>query len=584
MMRPAAIYARVSSDRQKEDHTIASQTQAVMDYATAHGYLVPQDWIFEDEGVSGAVLVRPALEAVRDLAAQGQIEAVLVHSPDRLSRKYAYQVLLIEEFARQGVETTFVKAPRTETPEDQLVVQFQGMIAEYERAQIAERSRRGKRHHARAGSVNVLSGAPYGYRYVRKTEAAGAYYEIIEAEAGVVRLIYEAYTTQGLSINAIARLLNDREIQTRKRISQWERSTVWAILRNPAYKGLACYGKTEARPRQRITRPLRRRSGFAARDSANHERPREDWIEIPVPPLVSAESFDLAQELLVRNKRLSRRRTIEPSLLQGLLVCQSCGYALYRTSTRTSKRRIHYYRCLGSDAYRYPEGARCDNRPIRQDHLDGVVWQEILRLLAAPALIQGELERRLEAAQKASPGKRRKESLEKELKRLQNACDRLLTAYQEDLLSLDELRQRMADLRKRQQTIKAELAPLEAGLIDKDATLRLAQDHERLPLTPAHQRRDAGHRQAPEHHPSPGQGSPGRPSQHNHTPRYSGEYRRIGAGHSHLRVPRHVQPTKPRRLPFAFRESSHRSWRTSTCTMCSICGLMSGAGRRRRAT
>ena len=101
MMRPAAIYARVSSDRQKEDHTIASQTQAVMDYATAHGYLGPQDWIFEDEGVSGAVLVRPALEAVRDLAAQGQIEAVLVHSPDRLSRKYAYQVLLIEEFARQ---------------------------------------------------------------------------------------------------------------------------------------------------------------------------------------------------------------------------------------------------------------------------------------------------------------------------------------------------------------------------------------------------------------------------------------------------------------------------------------------------
>ena len=330
MMRPAAIYARVSSDRQKEDHTIASQTQAVMDYATAHGYLVPQDWIFEDEGVSGAVLVRPALEAVRDLAAQGQIEAVLVHSPDRLSRKYAYQVLLIEEFARQGVETTFVKAPRAETPEDQLVVQFQGMIAEYERAQIAERSRRGKRHHARAGSVNVLSGAPYGYRYVRKTEAAGAYYEIIEAEAGVVRLIYEAYTTQGLSINAIARLLNVREIRTRKRISQWERSTVWAILRNPAYKGLACYGKTEARPRQRITRPLRRRGGFAARDSANHERPREDWIEIPVPPLVSAESFDLAQELLVRNKRI---RDGAPS---SRACCRACWCA-----------RAAVMRCIG---------------------------------------------------------------------------------------------------------------------------------------------------------------------------------------------------------------------------------------------
>ena len=127
------------------------------------------------------------LERVRDLAAAGEIQALLAFAPDRLSRKYAYQVLLIEQLGRHGVEVIFVKAPQTGTPEDQLLLQFQGMIAEYERAQIMERSRRGKRHRAHQGEVNVLSGAPYGYRYVRKSEERAGYYEVIESEAQVVR-------------------------------------------------------------------------------------------------------------------------------------------------------------------------------------------------------------------------------------------------------------------------------------------------------------------------------------------------------------------------------------------------------------
>jgi site-specific DNA recombinase len=184
------------------------------------------------------------------------------------------------------------------------------MIAEYERAQILERSRRGKRHHARLGHVNVLCGAPYGYRYVRKTQETAAYYEIIEEQAVVVRNIYRWYTAGGLSIAAIMRRLNEKRIRTRKGISRWERSTVWAMLRNPAYKGLACFGKTKIAERQRITRPLRLRGGFAQRDSASHERPRQEWIEIPVPAIVSETMFDLAQERLQENKRLSPRRTV----------------------------------------------------------------------------------------------------------------------------------------------------------------------------------------------------------------------------------------------------------------------------------
>jgi len=124
MNKPAAIYARVSSDRQKENRTIASQTAALLDHAATHGYSVPPEWVFQDEGYSGAVLARPGLEALRDLAAEGQIGAALIYSPDRLSRKYAYPVLLAEEFSRCGVELIFLKSPAGATPEDQLVVQF----------------------------------------------------------------------------------------------------------------------------------------------------------------------------------------------------------------------------------------------------------------------------------------------------------------------------------------------------------------------------------------------------------------------------------------------------------------------------
>jgi DNA invertase Pin-like site-specific DNA recombinase len=158
---------------------------------------------------------------VRDLAAEGQIQTVLVYSPDRLSRKYAYQILLIEELARHGVETRFLNAPQGVTAEDQLLVQFQGMIAEYERAQILERSRRGKRHRARAGEISVLSGAPYGYRYICKSDDAPASYAVIDAEARVVRQVYEQYTVAGWSIGAITRWLNDQRVATRKPGARW---------------------------------------------------------------------------------------------------------------------------------------------------------------------------------------------------------------------------------------------------------------------------------------------------------------------------------------------------------------------------
>ena len=454
MKKTAAIYARVSSERQKEEGTIASQTALLLEYAKAHELSVPSEWIFEDEGYSGATLARPGLERLRDLAAEGQIEVVLIYAPDRLSRKYAYQVLLTEEFCRHGVETIFLKSAAAETPEERLMLQFQGMIAEYERAQIAERTRRGKRHRAKAGCVNVLCGAPYGYRYIRKSEHSQAYYEVVEAPAEVVRKIFAWYTQELLSIGAIARRLNEERIPTRSGRGLWERSTVWGMLRNPAYQGSACFGKTEICARQRITRPLRQKGGYSRRCSSSREKERSQWIEIAVPALVSPATFASAQERLAQNKQRSLRNTQEPTLLQGLLVCEQCGYALYRTSTRTTRRQIKYYRCLGSDRYRHLRGPACSCRPIRQDYLDDLVWQEVLRLLRTPQLIQAELERRRTESLNSSAVQQRQEQVSRELTRLGQQMDKLLDAYQEGLIAL-------ADLRKRSPEIKKKLGALE---------------------------------------------------------------------------------------------------------------------------
>src|SRR6202042_2582926 len=215
--------------------------------------------------------------------------------------------------------------------------------------------------------------------------------------------------------------------------------------------GVACFGKTRLSPRAQM-RPQRRRGITTPSNTAGHQRPREEWIEIPAPALVTEESFARAQELLRHNKIRSRRRTITPSVVQGLVGCAKCGYALSRTSTQTSARKIHYYKCIGSDSWRKLGGPVCDNRRfVRQDLLDQIVWAEVIRLLEDPTLIQQELNRRLAAARASDPTKKREQGLQRELIQVGKGIERLLTAYQEELLSIEQLRQRMPALRNREQ-------------------------------------------------------------------------------------------------------------------------------------
>ena len=232
--------------------------------------LLGEEFCFLDDGYSGETLLRPALERLRDVAFAGVLDRIYIHSPDRLARKYAYQVLLVDEFRGCGVDVVFLNRAIGDTPEDNLLLQVQGMIAEYERAKIMERSRRGKRHAARRGSVNVLGGAPYGYRYVCKQEAGGqAYYQVVLEEARVVRQVFDWVGRDGVSMGEVRRRLHAQGTKTQTGKEWWDRSTIWGMLKNTAYIGLCSVRKDTCR-RAAPTNPPAKRAVNTSSQGVQH--------------------------------------------------------------------------------------------------------------------------------------------------------------------------------------------------------------------------------------------------------------------------------------------------------------------------
>ena len=457
----AAIYARVSSEQQAMAHTIASQVAALQARVATDGLALPERMQFLDEGYSGATLVRPALERLRDLIATGAVDRLYVHSPDRLARKYAYQVLLVDEFQRMSVEVIFLNRELGRSPEDDLLLQGQGMMAEYERAKIVERHRRGKLHAARAGAVKVLSGAPYGYRYVDKHVGGGqARYDIVAEEARVVRQIFTWVGEERLTIGEVCRRLIQAQEVTRTGKTVWDRSVVWGILKNPAYMGAAAFGKTRQgplRPRLRAQRgrPLQPRRAVAIVDV-----PAEDWIAIPVPALVETAVFAAVQEQLKINKTHARQSLRGARyLLQGLVQCQQCGYAFYgkpvsRKAAKGHPRTYAYYRCLGTEAYRFGGERVCENAQVRTDLLDLAVWREVCVLLAHPERLAEEYRRRLQGPARA---KRQEHStIEGQLGKLRQGLARLIDSYAEGLIEKQEFEPRIARLRQRLTHLEAQ--------------------------------------------------------------------------------------------------------------------------------
>ena len=457
-----ALYARVSSEQQAQTQSIDSQVTALEVQIKADGEKLLAEHRYLDNGYSGSSLIRPGLEKLRDAVAAAELDRVYVYAPDRLARKYAYQVMLLDEFASAGVEVVFCNHKLSQSPEDELLLQVQGMIAEYERAKILERSRRGKRHKAKQGSVSVLSGAPYGYRYISVTEGGGeARYEIKDDEAEVVRQIFNGIGLERSSIGEVKRRLEQAGIPSPKGKTYWDRSTIWGILKNPAYKGEAAFGKTQTGPLRARLREQKGRSLQPKRAYSTYDKPPQDWLFIPVPALVSEALFDeVASQLEDNRKRARQGKRGAKYLLQGLLVCACCGYAYYGKglSARTPKgqpRTYAYYRCIGSDAHRFGGKRICANTQQRTDRLEQAVWQEVCQLLKDPGRLAQEYQRRLTQLT-ADQAKQDSPNPNKHISKLQRGITRLIDGYAEGYLEKSEVEPRIRQF-------KARLIQLEAA-------------------------------------------------------------------------------------------------------------------------
>jgi len=457
------IYARVSTDTQQARATIGSQLETLRARIAAEGDDLVEEFI--DDGYSGARLDRPGLDRLRDAAETGAIDAVWCLSPDRLARSYAYQILILDEFARYRVPVRFADAPPLDDPQGRLLVQIQGVIAEHERAKFAERGRRGKLYRSRAGEV-LATKVPYGYRRVPRGADGAAHLTIHEPEAAVVRRIFADFLA-GASLRHLAVALSAEGIASPEGKPVWRLSTICRLLRNEAYAGRLYWNRTQtsydpALGRNRATL-----------------RPREEWIEIPIPAIIDQATLEAVEATARDNSSYSPRRT-EPDtfLLRRLLRCAHCQVKLNCYRARRNQTTTRYYLCPHRDPWR-AGGAehRCPQRRVRADELDTFVFDQVRQLLTRPDLITAG--QTAVAAHTPAPDD---ELLTTQLARLQRRLHnahtergRVADLYQASVIDNAEMRRRSREIDTRSQRVEQELQALIARQSELAAGNRLSR-------------------------------------------------------------------------------------------------------------
>jgi site-specific DNA recombinase len=466
-MRRAALYARVSTEMQEKEQTIQSQLAAITHYAESHGFLTSSALTYTDEGFSGSHLERPALDEMRDHAREGRFETVIVLCPDRLARKYAYQVLLLEEFKKAGVEVHFCEHPITDSPDDQLLLQIQGAVAEYERVKILERARRGRLYRARLGELGP-SRVPYGYSYTPKKQGGDGHIRINEQEASMVRQVFEWYAREEETLFGLLGRLNASPWHTRAGRKEWGATTVLRMLHCQWYVGQAYYNRTRT---VRNTSVISENPGKKLAKETVTLRPKSEWIPVPVPPILSEDLFARVQQRITENHRFARRRMCHENvfLLRGLLKCGICGHA-YVAETRIENRihgdeyRYEYYICSmrfapRPDAFRH----RCSNDRLRAKGVDEAVWIAIRNLLLDSNEISTQLKQWVERTSTDSPElQQRLHHAEHRLQELTGQRDRLLDAYQLGALPVEVFRTRMQTLEENFLSAESAVAQVKA--------------------------------------------------------------------------------------------------------------------------
>lgn len=445
-----ALYARVSTANQQQEGTIASQVQVLKQYIVQQGWHLLAEHEFVDEGVSGSRLDRPALDRLRDAAQRGEFDAAVVLSPDRLARNYAHQWVLVEELEKLGTRWIFMQNPFGDSPQGKLLVQLQGMMAEYERAQIAERTRRGRLEKARRGHYIPWAYRCYGYRYLPKRHDSPPQVMVEPEEAEAVRRIYRLLIEEQLSCRQITKRLNQTHTPPPSGTRPvWHPASVRNILTNRTYTGQARYNHRAAvLPRSRRKESAQRQQLKTGRRC----RPESEWVWSPAPAIITEEVFAQAQEQLARNAQRARKM-YQPAhrryLLRGLAKCGECGLRMngFRQLGPSQKGEYLYYGCQGRERVDSGRATRCPARRVCAERLDQVVWQAAAELLRQPR-VMAQLHASWVSAQQQNRTSlsAQQEQLLQRQQRLERQDRRLLDAYQSEVINLSELQTRRQQL------------------------------------------------------------------------------------------------------------------------------------------
>jgi site-specific DNA recombinase len=446
-----AIYVRVSTQRQAQTQTIDQQLDRLRHVAAERRWELPDDRVFRDDGYSGASLRRPGLDQLRDLTALAKLDRILITDPDRLARNYVHQVLLLEELQRHGCQVEFIDRPLSNDPQDQLLLQIRGAVAEYERTLIAERTRRGRLHKLQSGQMLPWTRPPYGYRADPDHPRDPARVRTDPTEAALVADLFRWYADEGRSFMAVVQRLHDLGVRSPTGRPYWGMATVRGILSNPTYTGTIYANRTRVRAAQ-VRRPATHPLG-RPRDS-QVPVPPDQWIAVAaIPAVVTRELFDRVQEKIATNRTFaSRNNTTTTYLLRALVSCGSCRLACQ--ARRTMPTGLTYYICTGKNLQvRQRLGCTCGSKFIPAGVLDELVWADLVDLLQHPDRVAKALRRAAGGSGLPQELRARQENLRRGRSSLAQQVERLTEAYLSGVLKLAEYERRRKELERRDGTL-----------------------------------------------------------------------------------------------------------------------------------
>jgi site-specific DNA recombinase len=466
-----AIYVRVSTRQQAHAQTIEQQLERLRAHCQTQNWPWQQHNIFRDDGYSGASLKRPALERLRDHVANAHFDHVLITAPDRLARNYVHQMLLLEEFEKNGCQVLFVDHPMSQDPNDQLLLQIRGAVSEYERTLIAERMRRGRQHKYRAGTLLPWTKAPYGYQQDPDHPRSLAGVRIHEAQGAIVAELFASYLQPGQSLCSLSTFLFRLNVASPTGKKRWTTASLRRILTNPVYTGVVYAGRGQSQPSKRRRSPL---ASVGQRATTSIPTSPEQWILVgQIPALVSQECFEQVQVKLKSNQQFARRNNrAHTYLLRALVSCGCCQLAC----TGQTHKRYSYYICVGkSHPSRSGREQKCHNRLIPMRQLDEIVWEDLCDLLMHPEALSLALHRAQSGEWLPQEMQARRENLRKASGSITGQIDRLTEAYLERIVSLEEYRRRRQELEERQASIAAQIHELQMSMNRQIEVATLAQ-------------------------------------------------------------------------------------------------------------